>query len=31
MSESDFKRIEGKYVKVNDIKMYYEEYGPVIH
>lgn len=27
ISKSEFKRIEGKYVEVNDIKMYYEEYG----
>ncbi len=27
MSESDFKRINGKFVEVNGIKMYYEEYG----
>jgi pimeloyl-ACP methyl ester carboxylesterase len=27
MTKSDFKRKEGKYVEVNGIKMYYEEYG----
>jgi len=27
ISKNNFKRIEGKYVEVNGIKMYYEEYG----
>jgi pimeloyl-ACP methyl ester carboxylesterase len=27
MNETEFKRVDGKYVEVNGIKMYYEEYG----
>ena len=27
MDDGDFKRIEGKFVNVNGLKMYYEEYG----
>ncbi|MHA1211419.1 MAG: alpha/beta fold hydrolase [Candidatus Heimdallarchaeota archaeon] len=27
MSEGNFKRVDGKVIEVNDLKMYYEEYG----